>query len=85
MEVVVIQVRQTALAELGHIALEDRLCTRHEDLAVGCNGDPHTEAVRIHLTILIREATSEGEELLSIRLMREVRRDLFEDSEVQRE
>ena len=43
---VVVQVGLAPLAELGHVALKDRLHRWFEDLAaVGCDRDPHAEAV----------------------------------------
>ena len=41
---VVVQVDRAPLAELVHVALEDGLLGWREDLAVGGDGDPNTEA-----------------------------------------
>ena len=64
----------TALAELGHVALKNCLLGWHEDLAVGCDRDPHAEAVGVHLAIVIGQAAGEREELLRVGLVAEVRR-----------
>ena len=44
----------------------------HEDFVIGCDRDPHTQAVGVHLAVVIREVTSKREELLGVGLVRKV-------------
>ena len=62
----------SALAELCHVTLQDDLGAWLEDFAIGGDRDPHTQAVGVHLAVVIREATSKREELLCVGLVRKV-------------
>ena len=52
---------------------------------VGRNGDPNTEAVWVHLAVVVRKTTCKREELLRVRFMWDVGQDLLEQRVVQRE